>query len=365
MVLVSFQGRANYTNLSRYSDVCEKTYRRWFAKKKLDFIEFNKIGNSEIIPEEATKIAALDCSFVSKSGTKTHGLGNFYNGSQSKAETGLEISTLAIVDVDFNTAYHVSTRQTSGKTSDADGSRVDEYLLHFKEDCKLLPLCIRYLIADGYYSKIKFVNGVLDAGYHQIGKLRSDANLRYLYTGEQKTKGRTKLYGDKIVMGDIEQLEFVDKTDEGIEIYTAIVNSVSLKRNIRLVLLKFKNRFAVLFSTDTELDAKKIFQYYKARFQIEFLFRDAKQFTGLTHCQARSKTALDNHFNASFSALNLIKWHDRQQSQKRKPISISYWKCIFFNMLFLERISCNLAFDLNSIKSTSAYSELCLFGIVC
>jgi hypothetical protein len=58
MVLISFQGRANYTNLSRYSELCEKTYRRWFAKK-LDFIEFNRIGNNEIIPVSATKVAAL------------------------------------------------------------------------------------------------------------------------------------------------------------------------------------------------------------------------------------------------------------------------------------------------------------------
>jgi hypothetical protein len=118
MVLISFQGRANYTNLSRYSELCEKTYRRWFAKK-LDFIEFNRIGNNEIIPVSATKVAALDCSFITKSGKMTYGLGNFYNGKQGKAETGLEISTLAIVDVDFNTAYHVSTRQTSDKCEEA------------------------------------------------------------------------------------------------------------------------------------------------------------------------------------------------------------------------------------------------------
>jgi IS4 transposase len=48
----------------------------------------------------------------------------------------------------------------------------------------------------------------------------------------------------------------------------------------------------VLFSTDTELDALTLYRYYKARFQIEFLFRDAKQFTGLNDCQARSEPAL-------------------------------------------------------------------------
>ena len=363
-VLLSFQGRANYTNLSRYSDISEKTYRRWFSKKKLDFIEFNQLGNDKVIPATAIKVAALDSSFVSKSGKKTYGLGHFYNSAHSKAQTGLEISTLAIVDVDFNTAYHVSTRQTSEKSIDDAGTRVDEYLRHFTEDCKRLPNDIGYLVTDGYYSKQKFVNGVLAAGYHQIGKLRTDANLRYLYTGEQKPKGRPKLYGDKIIIGDVDKLEFVQHHENQVEIYTAIVNSVSLKRNIRLVFLKCGNRVAVLFSTDTQLDAKTIFRYYKARFQIEFLFRDAKQFTGLTHCQARSKTALDNHFNASFSALNLIKWHDRQHSPKRKAISISYWKRLFFNTLFLERISCNLAFELNSVKSSSAYSGLCHFGII-
>ncbi len=126
--------------------------------------------------------------------------------------------------------------------------------------------------------------------------------MGYLYTGEQKRKGRRKCYAEKIVIGDFEQLEFVEKTDDDIQIHTAIVNSVSLKRNIRIVILTYKNGYAVLFSTDTELDATSIYRYYKARFQIEFLFRDTKQFTGLNHCQARSETALDNHFNASFSA---------------------------------------------------------------
>ncbi len=49
----------------------------------------------------------------------------------------------------------------------------------------------------------------------------------------------------------------------------------------------------MLFSTDLKLAAKNIYQFYKARFQIEFLFRDAKQFIGLNHCQARSQQALN------------------------------------------------------------------------
>jgi hypothetical protein len=143
---------------------------------------------------------------------------------------------------------------------------------------------------------------------------------------------------------------------------------VNLKRDVRIVYLVNKTEshvsFALLFSTDTKLDARLIYKYYKARFQIEFLFRDAKQFTGLMDCQARSEEALHSHFNASFAALNLIKWHDRELSPNRKQISIGSWKTRFFNELLIERIFFNFALDLSLIKSSSTYEELCNFGAV-
>jgi Transposase DDE domain len=366
MTLIGLRGRFNYTNLSRYSDLNEKTYRRWF-EKKLDFIEFNRIGNNEVIPASATLIGAMDCSFMDKSGDKTYGLGKFWDSKQGKAEKGLEISTLSVVDVDYNTAYHVSTRQTPPESKEGE-TRVNDYVRHFQEDCHALPKSVRYIATDAYYSKLLITNAILDKGYQQIGKMRCDANLRYLYTGEQKPKGRRRTYDGKMVIGEINRLEFVGEQPDGTKVYTAVVNCVNLKRDIRIAYL-VKNTcrglsFALLFSTDTELDALSIVRYYKARFQIEFLFRDAKQFTGLGDCQARSEKALHSHFNASFAALNLIKWHDREISPSRKPISIGSWKIRFFNELLIERIFCNSAFDLSLIKSSSTYEELCNFGAV-
>ena len=52
-----------------------------------------------------------------------------------------------------------------------------------------------------------------------------------------------------------------------------------------------KPRFIVLASTDLALDGRKLVELYVARFQIEFLFRDSKQFTGLLDCQARAEAA--------------------------------------------------------------------------
>jgi hypothetical protein len=343
----------------------EKTYRRQFAKK-LNFIEFNRLGNKIAIPESAVKIAALDCSFVTKSGKKTHGLAQFWNGKQGKAEKGLEISTLAVVDVDYNTAYHVSTRQTPAKSKDGE-TRVHDYVRHFQKDCYALPEDVRYVVTDAYYSKQLITQAILESGFDQIGKLRGDANLRYLYTGDQKPKGRRKVYDGKMVIGEIDRLEFAGELN-GAKVYTAVVNCVNLKRDVRIAYWVCKTEsclsFALLFSTDTELDALSIVRYYQARFQIEFLFRDAKQFTGLMDCQARSEEALHSHFNASFAALNLMKWHDRELSPNRKQISVGSWKTRFFNALLIERIFCNFGFDLSLFKSSSTYEELCNFGAV-
>ena len=91
---------------------------------------------------------------------------------------------------------------------------------------------------------------------------------------------------------DLVRFEAVGPID-GTQIYTTIVNSVAFKRDLRIVyLIKTAGntwQTALLFSIDTELLALELYQYYQARFQIEFLFRDAKQFTGLCDSQARSE----------------------------------------------------------------------------
>ena len=53
-----------------------------------------------------------------------------------------------------------------------------------------------------------------------------------------------------------------------------------------------------------------------------FNFRDAKQYTGLTHCQAKDKEKLEFHFNASLTSVNIAKAISRQGAKKDQPISI-------------------------------------------
>ncbi len=232
-----------------------------------------------------------------------------------------------------------------------------------------MPASIRYLVADGYYSKIKFIEGVTALELEQIGKLRHDTNLRWLYKGEQKSKGRHRRYDGKVNFDDLTRFELIDEIDS-VKLYTAIVNSAHFKRDLRIVYLVKtvgkKVQTALLFSTDLKLAAKDIYRFYKARFQIEFLFRDAKQFTGLSDCQARCRKALHFHFNAAMTALNLIKLEDRQQAHEteRRVISIASWKVRKANAHLLERFSSLLGLNFSFIKSKPEFETLCNYGAV-
>lgn len=312
----------------------------------------------------------MDCSFVEKAGDHTYGLDYFYNGVNSRAEKGLELSTLGLIDVDYNTAYPLSTRQTP-QLDDPKETWVDGYLQHLVEDKGALPAGVRYGVFDGYYAKTKFINGLIAQTLHLISKLRHDAHLRWLYNGPQKPRGRRKLYDGNVYFDKklSDRFEYAGEV-EGVQLYTAVVNNVHFKRNLRIVYLvktaRGKIQTALLFSTDTQLSAHEIYRFYKARFQIEFLFRDAKQFTGLTDCQARCPSALNFHFNAAMTALNLLKLEHRQQadSADRSVISIASLKIRKFNQHLLERFCSILGLDLSSIKSMPEFATLCNYGAI-
>ncbi|MCO1335989.1 transposase [Microbulbifer sp. OS29] len=108
-----------------------------------------------------------------------------------------------------------------------------------------------------------------------------------------------------------------------------------------------KKSHALLYSTDTELDAMTLIAYYKSRFQIEFLFGAAKQHTGLAHCQSTRKEAINLHVNASMTALNLQTIADRntKQTDEATVISIVSWKRPKFNQSLMDRVFDELDLD--------------------
>ena len=166
---------------------------------------------------------------------------------------------------------------------------------------------------------------------------------------------------------NLSRFEKVETEDDDIVLYHQVLNHVQFQCNLSVVLVvdPKHHRRAVLFSPDVDLDALTIYRYDKARFQIEFLFRDAKQFTGLTDCQARSPAKLNLHFHASLSAVTLAKLAARQQhGEAASAFSMASLKRRAFNQPLIERISQHVAQGHSLEKSSPDYEELCNYGTI-
>ncbi len=403
MTLFVVCGKENFTNLSRYGEYSERTYRRQY-KKSCDFISFHAQTITAAIEPSREQIAAIDCSFISKSGKQTWGVDNFYNGSASKSQKGLEISVIAVVDVLAHQGYTLSVQQTArtereltsdaqptakkkrklkpksksklkakAKTEPVISERVKGYLKQLKTARAHLPTAVKYLTADSFYSKKSVVDGVVDLDLHLVSKLRIDADLRHCYTGEQKPKGAPRKYDGKVDLSDLSRLELSGELADGTKMYSQVVWHVSLKRKIRIVYLvdqrnPEKQRVALLFSTDTTLAPLRLYEYYKSRFQIEFIFRDSKQFTGLCDCQSRHQQSLDFHFNASLAALNIAKLEqqrtqsDTGEETMPQSFSMATYKRLALNGHLLERFISMLELDPTLIKSHPNYDSLLHYG---
>ena len=106
-------------------------------------------------------------------------------------------------------------------------------------------------------------------------------------------------------------------------------------------------------------------EFYVARFQIEFLFRDSEQFTGLTDCQSRAKAVLDFHFNERYNPQSGTSGGTPGQTDLLPHVfSMASWKQRQFNERLLEVFIDNLALDPMWVKNHPAYEELITYGAI-
>lgn len=367
--IISIKGRINFMQLGRYSSYCEQTFRNHF-EDRFDFHSFNKELINQVVSDE--RVVALDPSYIPKAGKSTYGRGKFWSGVAKTAKWGLDICGFAVVDIVNNTALHLNAWQTpSADELVKKGLNLLSYYASLVvENAEKFKEFTDYMIADAYFSKKPFLDAVLKAEMHFISRLRDDSVLKYKYTGGPTgKKGAPRKYTGKVAIKNLDTNYFsLDLCNEDIRLYAAVVYSQAFKRDIKLVVaIFFKDGKEVArklyFSTNLQQAGIKIVRYYRSRFQIEFLYRDAKQFTGLTTCQARSKNKLDFHFNASLTAINLAK-HDwlSNRGDTHRPFSMADYKTLYNNTLMLERFMCVFAINPNTAKNQKIVKELLNYG---
>lgn len=373
MLFLTVRGRVNFLQLGRYGQYDESTYRNGF-EKDFDFLSFNQ----HLIENQCgtERILGFDPSYISKSGKRTPGLGYFYSGVAGRYKKGLEIGSIAVIDLQQNTAYHLEAIQTpsANKTLLAEGQTlIDHYANVIVQRADKMKQISSTLVVDAYFTKSKFIDAVKDkAGLEVVGRMRDDANARYLFLGKTpQGRGRPKQYDGKIDVNKIDKRRIPKVYEnDSMRIYSAVVNSVGLTRNIKLAYTEFLDPHGqvitrkLFFSTDLDMPGHEIIRCYRARFQMEFLFRDAKQFIGLQHCQARSSKKIHFHINASLTAASLAKTMQRTNINKTQRIQYSPTdiKTELFNYSLLNRILSIYPIDLNIKINTNIMRSILNFG---
>ena len=352
--LLAMTGQVSMRNISRWTSEggSYRTVQRFFNTVMpwgtICWVFFS----TYLLDPESLYILAGDATTVSKSGESTYGLSRFFSSTHGKTLPGLGFLSLSLVSVKERHSYPMlmepivrgdtgsssppaseprdetqppSPRRTPGRPK---GSRnrnktqvqLSDTLKHLQRMLKalltrvgdLIPL--RYLVLDGYFGHNNALQMTQQCGLHLISKLRVNTALYFPATAPYAGRGRPHLYGQRFNPQQIDPKWRISTETHGnitTEVYQATLRHKKFPEPLNVVcilktqLLTAKKSHVLLFTSDLALDAEKMIEYYGLRFQIEFNFRDAKQFWGLEDFMNVNKTPVNNAANLSMFMVNV------------------------------------------------------------
>ena len=337
-------------------------------RNPFDFLTFNQKLVEQSLSSDC--ILVFDPVFIPKSGKQTPGVGYFYSGCAGREQWGLEFSGIAAIDLMDKTALHLKALQTLEHSN----SLLDYYASHIIENADQLKSISNIVAADAFFARAPFINALINAGFEVVTRLRKDSVLRYLYHGpKRRGRGRPKTYDGRIDPMNLRQDQFsvcAKAEDDSWIAYEAVINVRAWKRNVRLVVeqsLDEKGQiksYKLYVATDLSMPGGEVKHAYNCRYQIEFLYRDAKQHAGLSQCQARSEEKLFFHLNTALTCVSLAKaaFHIPLPAEKRKSFSMADIKNAYANEFIFDRIISMFGICPNSTLIKSARDSIRAFG---
>jgi len=317
-----------------------RTVQRWF-QTPLDWgMLLWTVVRTPLLDPNGVYLLAGDEVVVSKAGKSTHGLGRFYSSLAQRPIPGRSFLALSLVDVAQRRSYPLRLAQRlpaqavepAAPAPKRPRGRPKGSKNHAKARPVLTPeltvlaallravlnliapLPVKHLVLDGFFGTAPATWTVRDCGLHLISKLRHNAALYWCYTGPKPRRGPTPRYGDQLDYRHLPDEAHVQTVTEGdlvTDTYQMTVWHKDFPDPLNVVVLvktntrTHKRAHVVLFSTDLNLSAVQIVDYYSLRFQIEFNFRDAKQYWGLEDFMNVSEQAVTNAANLAFLMVNL------------------------------------------------------------
>ena len=230
---------------------------------------------------------------------------------------------------------------------------------------------VKYAVFDGAFGHNDALQMVKLGGLHLISKLKKNSELYFPYEGAYSGRGAPRKYGERINYKNV-PIKFLIKSTCENSIKTDIYQMkllhklFSQKLNIVIIVkenLKTKSRdFVILFSSDLDLDYEKLIDYYKLRFQIEFNFRDAKQYWGLEDFMNIKETTVKNAINLAFFMVNLSHILINKVRLQNAEFSVQDLKAYFRGSKYVDEVLKLLPEKLDPILIQQIFKELGIIG---
>jgi len=160
---------------------------------------------------------------------------------------------------------------------------------------------------------------------HILSRLRVNSSLFALPKAEPKRRGAPRKYGDKLSpVRDLAASLRGSARTALIHIYgrnreclfsEIVCMSGALKCQVKIVFVYRKNHVFPLITTDLELSAEEMIEFYSARWKIESGFKELKHEVGAIDSQCRTSLAVENHFDLCCFATSLA-WLSALQTEK-------------------------------------------------
>lgn len=295
--LLCISGRVTTLGLSRWTEQggSYRTLQHWI-QTPLDWgMLLWTVVWVHLLDPEGVYVLADDEVVVSKAGKTTHGLGRFYSSLAQRPIPGLSFLALSLVDVQKRRSYplRVEQRLPVKRAETVAPARKRGRPKGSKNHVKAAPILTPELsLLRGMLRTLLIQIAprvVRDCGLHLISKLRHNAALYFPYSGAKPRRGPTPRYGDKLDYRHLPSHACCQTVTEGhlvTQYYQFTVLHKEFAHPLNLVMVVKTNlrtqtrAHVLLFSTDLSRSAVQIVDFYSLHFQIEFNFRDAKQFWG-------------------------------------------------------------------------------------
>ena len=344
--LLAMSGRVSMLGISRWAGKggSYRTIQRFFYSPlnwpSLLWVFFH----SHCFNTQHSYAIAGDEVVTSKSGKHTYGVDWFFSNLSERSIRGVAFFALSLVSLEQRQSYPLGIEQIlrpspeaqkrtpaqsqgqgkrkrgrpkGAKNRDKTQVSLSPELVRIRGMLEALleriggRIPLRYVLLDGKFGHNNALQMVRQLHLHLVSKLRHDSALFLPYTGDD---ARRK-YGDKLQPHHL-PAHFLRQTctDDGncrTDIYQLQALHKEFAQTLNIVILLKTNlktqrqAHVILFSSDLTLPFERLIDLYALRFQIEFNFRDAKQFWGLEDFMNISQTAVTNAVNLAFFMVNL------------------------------------------------------------